>query len=395
MLNQTLSIAAFAIIASVKNLPVSLDSHKTKGSIISGPTPLIIMKTENLQYLKFLAYCLDEQKEVPDMTGMNWRGLYQFCQEQAIVGIVLAGIDRLSKSRKVEVPQDLLFEWIGQANMIESQNKLVDQRVKELTEYLNQQGLKCCILKGQGNALMYPHPGMRTPGDIDVWIKGTKKDVAYFVHQRFPDMNVQYHHMNYPIFDDIEVEVHYYPSFCYNKWHNYRLQQYFREISEAQFKNANSEGYVVPTNAFNLVFQLSHMMRHFFTQGIGLRHAIDYYYLLRQEILDADKQEAVSVMKRCGMYKFFCAVLWLEKDILGLDKNKDIAKVNEKVGKLVLHEMLKGGNFGRQYIQRHENIIATYIKQMTYRLRFVSEFPSEPLFRPFALTWDYLKKHWI
>lgn len=346
--------------------------------------------------LNFLNFCLKENpSDVPNVTGMDWHGLYRFSQEQAIVGIVLEGIDRLSKSRKIYIPQNLLFEWIGQANMIESQNKLVNQRVKELTEYLREQGKDSCILKGQGNALTYPKPAMRTPGDIDVWIKGTKKEVAAFVHQRFPEMNVQYHHMEYPIFDDIEVEVHYYPSFCYNKWHNYRLQQYFRESCEAQFRNVNSEGYAVPTNAFNLVFQLSHMMRHFFTQGIGLRHAIDYYYLLQQDISDKEKSEVVSVMKRCGMYKFFCAVLWIEKEILGLDKNTDIVNANEKAGKLVLREMLKGGNFGHQYARHYGNIIVAYTKQMSYRMRFVSEFPSEPLSRPYALLWDYIKKHWI
>lgn len=350
------------------------------------------MKTEYQHYLKFLAYCLDDQKEVPDMTGMNWKGLYQFSQEQAIVGIVLAGIDRISKTQKVDITQDLLFEWIGQANIIEAQNKLVNKRVKELTDYLNKKGQKSCILKGQGNALMYLNPVMRMSGDIDVWLKGTKKEVATFVHKRFPSINVEYHHMNYPIFDDVEVEVHYFPSFCYNKWHNYRLQQYFRESSDAQFSNVSSNGYAVPTNAFNLVFQLSHMMRHFFTQGIGLRHAIDYYYLLQQDISDEEKQEAVSVMKSCGMYKFFCAVLWIETEIFGLDKNTNIAKANGQAGKLVLQEILKGGNFGHQYDQHNRNIIVLYAKQITYRLRFVSEFPSEPLSRPFALVWDYLKK---
>lgn len=346
--------------------------------------------------LNFLSFCLKENpSDVPNVTGMDWNGLYRFCQEQAIEGIVLAGIDRLSKSRKIDIPQELLFEWIGQVNMIESQNKLVNQRVKELTEYLKKQGRESCILKGQGNSLMYPNPTMRKPGDIDVWLKGTKKEVAAFVHQRFPDMNVQYHHMDYPIFNDVKVEVHYYPSFCYNKWHNYRLQQFFRKSSETQFNNVNCDGYAVPTNVFNLVFQLSHMMRHFFTQGIGLRHAIDYYYLLKQEISDTDKQEAVSVMKRCGMYNFFCAVLWIEKETLGLDKNSDIAKTNEKAGKMVLKEMLKGGNFGLQNNRCHNNIIISYAHEILYRMKFIIEFPSEPISRPFALVWDYVKKHWI
>lgn len=346
------------------------------------------------QFLPFIVYCLKEKPtQIPDVTGMDWRGLYAFSQQQAIVGIVLSGIDRISKSKKVDIPQDLLFEWIGQANMIETQNKLVNQRVKELTENLKEQNKKSCVLKGQGNARMYPNPAMRTPGDIDIWIKGTKKEVVEFVHQRFPDMNVQYHHMNYPVFDDVDVEVHYYPSFCYNKWHNYRLQQYFRESGEVQFENANKEGYVTPTVEFNLVFQLSHMMRHFFTQGIGLRHAIDYYYLLRQDISKEESQNAINVMKRCGMYKFFCAMMWIEKEILELDRNTELAPANSKTGKMVLREMLKGGNFGHQYQHNQKNLVVAYISQMVYNMQHVLEFPSEPLSRPFALTWDFVNKH--
>lgn len=357
------------------------------------------MTTKQGIYLKILAYGLTDDVSItpPNVDVVNWYDFFYFCGNQAVLGIGLQCIDKLKSQLGIglKIPQELLLQWIGISEQIKAQNQLLNKRSKELTEYFAEKGKRSCILKGQGNALMYADPLLRTPGDIDVWLKGTKKEVAAFVHQRFPDMNVQYHHMNYPIFDDVEVEVHYYPSYCYNKWHNYHLQRYFREKCETQCQHINSYNYAVPTNAFNLVFQLSHMMRHFFTQGIGLRHAIDYYYLLQQDIAEKEKHEAESVMKRCGMYKFFCAVLWIEKEILGLNKNTDTAKVNEKAGNLVLSEMLKGGNFGHLYKQHRGNVIATYANQMTYRLRFVLEFPSEPLSRPFALTWDCFKKHWI
>lgn len=354
------------------------------------------MTSELQRYLDFLSYCLNEQNiDSPIIKGMDWQGLYRFSQEQAIVGIVLAGIDHLSKSQKLDVPRDLLFEWIGQGNMIESRNKLVNQRVQDLTQNLSEKGQQCCILKGQGNALMYPNPAMRTPGDIDVWIKGTKKEVVDFVHQRFPDMNVQYHHMEYPIFDDVEVEAHYYPSFCYNKWHNYRLQKYFRDSSDSQFKNVNINGYAVPTVSFNIVYQLSHMMRHFFTQGIGLRHVIDFYYLLQQEMTEGDKCEAVFIMKKTGMYKFFCAIMWIETVVLGLTRNNDMVPLNHKAGKLVLEEMIKGGNFGKLHTYPNHGVLSVYANQFFYRLRYVVEFPSETLSRPIALVIDYINKHWI
>ena len=68
-----------------------LVSHKTKGSISSGPAPFSKMNTIHQHYVKFLAYCLAENAEMPDVASMDWRGLYAFSQQQAIVGIVLRG----------------------------------------------------------------------------------------------------------------------------------------------------------------------------------------------------------------------------------------------------------------------------------------------------------------
>ena len=348
----------------------------------------------NNHYLQFIAYCLkDNPLNIPDFYDMDWRGLYEFSLQQAITGIVFDGIDRMSESQKVDISQKLLYEWIGQVFKIEAQNRLVNQRVNELTESLRKQGKRSCLLKGQGNAQMYPNPLHRLPGDIDIWLDGSKELIVDFVHERFPNMNVQYHHMNYPVFNDVDVEVHYYPSFCFNKWNNHWLQTFFKEESESQFKSISKEGYAVPTVFFNLVFQLSHMMRHFFTQGIGLRHAIDYYYLLKQDITKEEKEKVVKVLKRCGMYKFFCAVLWIEVEVLGLDRNIDIAPYNRKAGIIILREMLKGGNLGHSYKHNQNKIILAYASQMIYSIQYICEFPSEPLSRPIALVWDYINKH--
>ena len=355
------------------------------------------MTTEQDIYLKILAYGLSNDSSItpPKVDAINWNNFYSFCKSQAILGIGLLCIDKLINhiGRDLKIPQELLLQWIGKAEQIKNQNKLLDERTKEITEYFASQGKRCCILKGQVNALMYPDPTLRTPGDIDVWLEGTKKEIVEFVHSRYPNINVQYHHMDYPIFDDVEVEVHYYPSFCYNKWNNYKLQKYFRENSNGQFKNKTNIGYCVPTVSFNLVFQLSHMMRHFFTQGIGLRQAIDYYYLLHQPVTDGELGDAIDVMKRCGIYKFFRAMIWIERAVLGLNSNIDIAEPYEKAGRMLLTEMLKGGNFGCQYKRKLKGTITSYAEQMCYRLRYLYAFPSEPLSRPLAFAWAYARQH--
>ena len=357
------------------------------------------MKTERDVYLQILAYGLTDGTSIvpPNVGDISWADFYSFCVSQAIVGIGLQCVDKLKNQLgcNLNIPQNILFQWIGYSERIKTHNLLLNKRIKELTNILNAKGKRGCILKGQGNSLMYPEPLLRLPGDIDVWIEGKKKEIVEFVHKDYPHINVEYHHMQYPVFDDVEVEVHYYPSFCYNKWHNHRLQEFFCENSRAQFENVSEEGFAVPTVTFNLVFQLSHMMRHFFTQGIGLRHAIDYYYLLQQAITDDELSDAIEVMKRSGMYKFYCAMMWIEQEIFGLSKDKYHVVPHKKAGMLILREMLKGGNFGRQYNRKQRGTISSYVEQMSYSLRYLYEFPSEPISRPFALIWDYVRKHLI
>ena len=349
-----------------------------------------------LPYLTILAYCLDNQlSNIPNVSSIDWNVLYNFCQQQAVQGIVFEGLNRLSEENNIilGIPTELVYTWFAQTNLIEIQNKKLNKRTIEISNYFTNKGIKSCILKGQGNALMYPKPSIRSSGDIDIWIDGTKEEIAFLVHQTYPKVVVGDHHMDYPIFSDTEVEVHYYPSFCYNYIHNKRLQKFFKDNRYYQFEHVSKEGYATPTTSFNIVFQLSHMMRHFFTQGIGLRHAIDYYYLLKQDLSEDDKKAVVRVMKDCGMYKFFRAVMWIETEILGLDRNLDIVYPHKRAGIMVLEEMIKGGNFGKQYSRWGGSVFFTYAHQMVYNLKYVLEFPVEPISRPIYLVTEYIKRH--
>lgn len=330
----------------------------------------------------------------------EWSALYIESERQAILGVMLVGIGLLPTEQKP--PQLLLLRWIAAGEMIRHQNELVNRRCYELSILFANANRRYCILKGQGNARMYLDPYSRDSGDIDIWLDGGKRSVVNYVHSIYPNVNVQYHHMSFPVYDDVEVEIHYYPSFCYNKFHNRKLQGYFRSHSEEQFTHCvRMEGVdgslCIPTDEFNLVFQLSHMMRHFFTQGIGLRHVIDYFYLLSRDISENQKKDAIDAIRRCGMYKFLCAIMWIETVFLGLRKNTDFAPANDKAGEIVLQEMMKGGNFGKGYCyNKRKNVISVYFYQMFYRLHFIREFPSEPLWRPLALVWDYVKKRiWL
>ena len=131
---------------------------------------------------------------------------------------------------------------------------------------------------------MYPNPYSRTPGDIDIWVEGGDKRVISFVRSISPHEKACYHHIEFPSYKGVEVEVHYRPSFLLCFWHNRKLQKYYERVKEEQFSHRvmlGEQGEIaIPTVEFNLIFQLTHIYAHLMNEGIGLRQLLDYYYVL-------------------------------------------------------------------------------------------------------------------
>ena len=131
---------------------------------------------------------------------------------------------------------------------------------------------------------MYPNPYSRTPGDIDIWVEGGDKRVISFVRSISPHEKACYHHIDFPSYKGVEVEVHYRPSFLLCFWHNRKLQKYYERVKEEQFSHrvmfSEQREVAIPTVEFNLIFQLTHIFSHLMNEGIGLRQLLDYYYVL-------------------------------------------------------------------------------------------------------------------
>lgn len=223
----------------------------------------------------------------------EWNVLYEMAREQAIDGVLQAGLEQLPSEQRPY--QDLLLEWIGSALIINEQNKLMNKRCLELLKRLEEIGLQASILKGQGIARLYGCLGkLRQPGDIDVYVD-SKREEALNVAKNM-GLNVEswdYKHAHLEIWEDTEVELHYRVEVMFNLWKNWKLQKWFEAHDDEIFRtskdseNSNTEdtnltdGLVTPTVGFNVFYILLHIYRHFFTEGVGLRQIMDYYFVLK------------------------------------------------------------------------------------------------------------------
>ena len=351
---------------------------------------------------------------------------------------------------------------------------------------------------------------MRTPGDIDIYLSGGRRKIMKYVDQVCPNQVMRYHHVDFPVMKTA-IEVHFTPSYMFCPIHNRRMQKWFEEVMGEQCNHRVSlpDGYGeihVPQVSFNVIYILSHLYRHIFTEGIGLRQLLDYYYVvcdfckvyqissnhlsnfsnhpvplskegstfspspssmvftppsvppfpgdrnLRSGDVTAlrcseplrskdggpskvspdcagwdrldgsgDTTSACSLdagsssfsacssvaldvvqreLKHLGLWKFAQAVMFVMKEVFGLSEDRMIAPMDEKEGRFLLDEIMRGGNFG-QYDDRMgskvgESKIHRYFRMNLRNLRFVKHYPTEAVcesvFRTWFAGWKFINR---
>ena len=352
----------------------------------------------------FLNYCLGKKVDMSIVVAkIDWRQLYNFASRQALLGFCFDGIERLTKEFSEELKQnpmgrDLLMTWMGAAQQIRRQNMKVNGVAAKLYSKFREDGLRCCILKGQGNALMYPNPYSRTPGDIDVWVNASREDITEYAKRHFNlEDDIRFHHLETSL-DGVPVELHFFPCSMNNPIYNARLQKLFKRNADLQCSNVVSlpDGIgeiAIPTTAFNVVYQLTHLYHHFFDEGIGMRQIIDYYYVVNNDELLVIRDTLQRELKYLGLWKFAGAVMYVLHEVLGLPEEKMIAPMDEKRGKLLLAEILDGGNFGRHFTKyagfTHQSMGKKYFLKIWRNMHFVRYYPAEALCEPLFRTWHF------
>ena len=413
---------------------------------------MIMLSQQQRIFFEFLRFCIGTVQEVPSsLKRADWRVLYAMARKQCLVGVLFDGIKRLPAD--VGMDKGLLFQWMAQNQTLRKANARLDKAAVEVAEWFGRKGFRTCVLKGQGNALLYP-PGMeRTPGDIDLWVDGGDRKVVSFVRSLSPDEKVCYHHIGFPEYNGVEVEVHFRPSFLFCFRHNRRLQGYYERVMDEQFAHRvklGEQGEVaVPKAEFNLIFQLTHIFTHLMNEGIGLRQLLDYFFVLKNtdfigntdggaflgntdctdntdkfsgntdgdgfllntDFTDntdkfsgstggdgflvntdlTDRRLLQDELRRLGLWEFAGAVMYIMKEVFGLEDNRLIVPPDVKRGRLVLKEVLEAGNFG-QYDKRNwfgHSALGHNLQRLYRDMRLVRYFPEEALSEPFFRIWHF------
>lgn len=379
--------------------------------------------SEDINHLFFelIQVGLGSRKRLSEnVTEEEWFQLLEIAKKQSLIGIGFAGVQRLGAEAAKDLQKDsdqevrpydvlgmsknLYISWMGIVSKIQRRHEVMNRRCERIQKEFAAAGFHCCVLKGQGTAQLYDEPlrNLRQCGDIDVWVwpKGDwtlthdqrTRQILDYMRSICECRHTTYHNTSVNVFSDVEVEVHYTPSWLYSPIENRRLQRWFAQIAPREMEREFS------SLEFNLVYILLHIYRHLFGEGIGLRQVLDYYFVLQAAAHSGRQRELLSdtmqTLHRLGGSKFASALMFVMQETFGLKEEDMLTAPDPKEGAFLLNEMLLAGNFGK-YDKRLEGkhsggLFAKFSMHVMRNIKFLSHYPNEVIWCPFWKIWHQL-----
>ena len=324
---------------------------------------------------------------------VKWNEVYRLAQEQSVQGLVLQGIEwfkhhnlnvletfgtsEAAKPSAPLVPKVLLLQWIGEVQVIEQRNKEMNAFIAELIEKLRRNDIYALLVKGQGVAQCYEKPLWRSCGDVDLFLSDSNYEKAKkFLVLLASEVETEYvgsKHLGMTI-DGWVVELH---GSLYGGLSS-RIEQELDKVHQDTFfggavRSWNNNGtQVFLLKAENDVFYVfSHILQHFFMEGIGLRQICDWCRLLYTFKDSLNYGLLESRIKRAGLMSEWKAFGALAIEYLGFPKdsmpllNVDIdlnarsamqlglSKNLKRKADRIMEFILKSGNMGHNRDMSH------------------------------------------
>lgn len=300
-------------------------------------------------------------KPDPSLFGSetDWEGIYKISKIQALLGIVLDGIELLPENYRP--PRDLYLKWCAEVLQIEDNNLKLDIEVANLFVFLRENGVEPVLMKGQGVALNYPNPSHRSCGDIDIYIgkenydkvnellsiDGTSLDKYELKHMAYDwhDVIIENHRIMSNLLSPKSRKNH---GKIIKSWHN------SDNVSKVTISDTNI---TIPPIDYNAIYLLLHSVTHLMGQGIGLRQICDWCMFLHNNHKSLDKGIIKKYLEDVGLlnaWKVFGAMsvkyLGLKPEYLFFSySDKDM-----KLGEFIINDILDKGNFGFEGLKKRK-----------------------------------------
>lgn len=296
----------------------------------------------------------DRTEEVEDWANTDWQKLYKASRQHGITAIVWYQLHKLMT--KGEIPAEQLpdralkLSWAVNAENIIKRYHKQERLSAELAEIYANHNIATIVLKGLAISGYYPTAEHRECGDLDCFLlyrndKGVPtpcyaegnriaKEAGAKVEEDF----YKHSHIN---FRGMMVENH---AFCTAIRGSRRRKEFERHLQQLLITKpttpiANTL-LLRPCADFNALFLTAHSFGHYLTEGIKLRHIVDWALLLKAEQDNIDWESFYAWCDRMHYTKFAEIMTAIAVEYLGVDITNPAIRSKSPLTKRVIKDIM-------------------------------------------------------
>ena len=328
-----------------------------------------IIQQQFLELVKTGLFPDHNARILPHGNSVDWDMLYRLAEEQSVMGLIAAGIENLPASERPS--KELVLQFIGSTFQLEQRNKAMNTFVAKLMEQLRAEDIYAILVKGQGIAQCYEKPLWRACGDVDLLLSESNYERAKeLLCPLATDIETEYTHFKHQgmTIDGWVVELH---GTLHSRLSG-RVDKMIDEVQSNVFNYGKVRSWqngkiqvLLPAPEEDVVFVFTHILHHYFFEGIGLRQICDWCRLLWTYQDQIDENLLEVRLSKAGIMSEWKAFAAMVVDWLGMPKEAmplyDSDEIWSIKAERVLRFVMKVGNFGHESRRNYSGM--SYVKR--------------------------------
>lgn len=336
---------------------------------------------------------------------VDYEEIMRLAEEQSVVGLVAAGLEHVTD---VKPPKESVLQFAGQAIQLEQQNTAMNTFIADLITRMREGGIYSLLVKGQGIAQCYERPLWRSSGDVDLFLSDENYNSAKaflipsatFVEKEY----LRERHLGLTINGwVVELHGHLYSglsSKIESELDRVR-QDTFLGSSVRSWDNKGVQVYMLKAEN-DAFYVFTHILQHFYKEGVGLRQVCDWCRLLWRFRDELDISLLESRIRRPGLMTAWRAFgahaveyLGMPEEAMPFYSSENSWKTKAKrINEFILYAGNMGHNRDKSYVSKNPYFVRKCISMGRRVGDLVSHariFPADSLKFSYAIMKNGIK----
>lgn len=300
-----------------------------------------------------LRAALHDVRPEPIAGRIDWSAVFAAAQRQGVAALAWEGLQRLQAAGECVPPMDreTKLRWFVSVEAVKQRYRKQQRAARHLGELLSEAGLSALVFKGLSLSGYYPEPECRECGDIDlIAFDGRCRELERCIAAaggRAGHVSPKHATLT---FQGVPIESHRFFVWDFLSRSDRELnRELMRSMRDAK-PLSGGKGLQQPAVSFDELFVPVHAATHFRTEGIVVRHLIDWMLVVGR----AGGRPDMERLARYGLDGFVRILDRIARERLGADISEEFCCCDDAVCAKVLDDMLScnegnSGSSGSKY----------------------------------------------